>query len=140
MTTETNVETTQEVAAKTAKTAKVKTAKVAKVNRYTVLDGEIRSLAAAKKVAKAELTKACAAALAVYRAYVKDTYRPARKAAFAKFAEAKVVGKKAKVVKAEKPAKMKAAAAKKPATKKPVAKKPAKQVVVATPVETAPQA
>lgn len=93
--------------------------KPAKVNRYTILDAEIKALSKEKKERKAAMLKAQADALAEYRAWVKDTYKPAKKAALEKFAASKLPRKP----KAEKPAKK---AGKKVEVKKADVKKAAK--------------
>ena len=81
--------------------AETKAEKPAKVNRYTILDAEIRALSKEKKERKAAMLKVQADALAEYRKWVKDTYRPAKKAALEKFAESKLP-RKSKVEKAAK--------------------------------------
>lgn len=82
------------------------TEKTEKVNRYTILDAEIRALSKEKKERKAAMLKAQADALAEYRKWVKDTYRPAKKAALEKFANSKLPRKpKDEKPKTEKPAK-----------------------------------
>lgn len=78
--------------------------KPAKVNRYTILDAEIKALSKEKKERKAAMLKAQADALDAYRKWVKETYRPAKKAALEKFAASKLP-RKPKAEKVEKPAK-----------------------------------
>lgn len=70
--------------------AETKAEKPAKVNRYTILDAEIKALSKEKKERKAAMLKAQADALEAYRKWVKETYRPAKKAALDKFAASKL--------------------------------------------------
>ena len=84
--------------------AETKAEKPAKVNRYTILDAEIKALSKEKKERKAAMLKAQADALDAYRKWVKETYRPAKKAALEKFAASKLP-RKPKAEKVEKPAK-----------------------------------
>jgi len=89
----------------TKTTAAAETAeKTEKVNRYTILDAEIKALSKEKKERKAAMLKLQADALAEYRKWVKDTYRPAKKAALEKFAASKLP-RKPKAEKTKKPAK-----------------------------------
>lgn len=90
-----------------------------KTNRYTILDAEIKRISKELKAKKQEMLKAIKTAEAEYRAYRKEVYAPARKAAFDTFKASKVIGTKPKTekVKTEKSA-------------KPKASKPAKKVEV----------
>lgn len=108
-----------------------------KTNRYVILGNELKRLSAELKAKKKEMVEAIRKLEAEYRAYRKDVYAPARKAAWQTFNEAKVRVAKPAVenVKPEKEVKAKKV---KSAAKVKVVKKPAKTVeepeVVATTV------
>lgn len=98
-----------------------------KTNRYAILGTELKRLSAELKAKKKEMVEAIRKLEAEYRAYRKDVYAPARKAAWQTFNETKVRVAKPKVetVKVEKKVSAKKAKSVKTAT---VAEKPAVEV------------
>lgn len=85
------------------------TATETKTNRYVILGAELKRLSAELKAKKKEMVEAIRKLEAEYRAYRKDVYAPARKAAWQTFNETKVRVAKSKVekVKIEKDVKVK---------------------------------
>lgn len=72
-----------------------------KTNRYAILGTELKRLSAVLKAKKKEMVEAIRKLEAEYRAYRKDVYAPARKAAWQAFNEAKVRVAKPAVEKAK---------------------------------------
>lgn len=72
-----------------------------KTNRYAILGTELKRLSAELKAKKKEMVEAIRKLEAEYRAYRKDVYAPARKAAWQAFNEAKVRVAKPKAEKAK---------------------------------------
>lgn len=101
------------------------TATEIKTNRYEILGTELKRLSAELKAKKKEMVEAIRKLEAEYRAYRKDVYAPARKAAWQTFNETKVRVAKPKVEKEVKVKKVKTA------VKIKATKKPAKKVVEA---------
>lgn len=106
-----------------------------KTNRYAILGTELKRLSAELKAKKKEMVEAIRKLEADYRAYRKDVYAPARKAAWQTFNETKVRVAKPKVetVKVEKEVKVKKV---KSATKVKATKKATKKVEEAAAVAT----
>lgn len=104
-----------------------------KTNRYAILGAELKRLSAELKAKKKEMVEAIRKLEAEYRAYRKNVYAPARKAAWQTFNETKVRVAKPKVekVKLEKEVKVKKV---KSATKVKAAKKVTETEVAAAAV------
>ena len=94
----------------------------------------LKSLSTARKDAKKKLVATVDAAYAEYKKYIKETYKPTRKAAIAKFNEVKTAAKAERKAKREEAAKLRAERDAERAAKKEAAAKAKAEKAAAKPV------